>query len=179
MHVASFAHPARNVMMFEIRPGSTVADFGAGSGHYALELARAVGESGRVYAIDVQPDLLRRITNEAGRAGLNTILTIVGDVSVPHGTKLRSRSVSMVLMSNILFQIEHKRATFEEAHRILEPGGHLAVIDWKDMARRLGPSRAHVYSRDEAIREAQSAHFHYIGDFPAGVHHYGLMFESA
>ena len=162
MYVDSFAHPGRNVIMLEVEPGSSVADFGAGSGEYALALASAVGESGHVYAIDVQPDLLVRIKNEARRRELENMDIVVGDVSKVHGTKLRSHSVQLVLMSNVLFQLEHKRGAFDEAHRILEPKGRLAVIDWA-----------------EAVRDAERAHFHYTGEFPAGAHHYGLMFEAA
>lgn len=178
MHVASFAHPARNVVMLEIEPGATVADFGAGSGHYTLELARAVGERGHVYAVDVQPDLLRRIKNEAGRQSLQNIEIIVGDISRRHGTKLRDRSVDMVLMSNILFQTEHKEAALSEGHRILKPGGRLAIIDWSERALGIGPSPRHVYKREEALRDARACNFHFIDHFPAGAHHYGLLFEA-
>ena len=179
MYVESFAHPGRNVVMLEIQPGHVVADFGAGSGEYTLALASAVGEGGYVYAIDVQPSLLIRIKNEARRRGLENIDIVVGDVGRPHGTKLRSHSVNLVLMSNVLFQLEHRRAAFTEAHRTLLPKGRLALIDWAEHAGRIGPSREHLYRRSEAVRDAEGSHFHPTGEFPAGAHHYGLMFEAA
>lgn len=180
MHEASFAHPARNVVMLEVPLGASVADFGAGSGHYALELAETVGEEGHVYAIDVQSDLLRRIKNEASRRRIHNIEIIAGDVSRPHGAKLRDGSMHLVLMSNILFQIEDTKAAFHEAHRILEPRGKLAVIDWSDISKeRIGPSREHLYPMQSALRDAEAAHFHFSDEFPAGAHHYGLMFETA
>ena len=179
MYVDSFAHPGRNVVMLEIQPGSTVVDFGAGSGQYTFLFAQTVGAEGRVYAVDVQPSLLLRIKNEARRRGLDNVEIIVGDIARPHGAKLRSHSAHFVLMSNVLFQLEHKRAALDEAHRILEPGGRLAIIDWSERAGRIGPSSAHVYGRREAARDAASSQFHPTGEFPAGAHHYGLMFEAA
>jgi len=179
MYVESFAHPGRNVVMLEIQPGHVVADFGAGSGEYTLALSSAVGSEGQVYAIDVQPDLLIRIKNEARRRGLKNIDIIVGDVGRAHGTKLRSHSVDLVLMSNVLFQLEYKEAAWNEAHRTLLSKGRLAVIDWSEHGGRIGPSREHLYRRPEAVRDAERSHFHYTGEFPAGAHHYGLMFEAA
>src|SRR3989344_2747459 len=176
MYVESFAHPGRNVVMLELQPGNVVADFGAGSGEYTLALSSVVGESGQVYAIDVQPSLLIRIKNEARRRGLENIDIVVGDVGRAHGTKLRCRSVDFVLMSNILFQLEDKEAAWNEAHRTMVPKGRLALIDWREDRGRIGPSRMHVYTRAEAVRDAERSHFHYTGEFPAGAHHYGLMF---
>ncbi len=182
MRVEGFAHPGRNVVMLEVQSGERIADFGAGSGHYTFECAAATGERGHVYAIDVQPDLLRRIKNEAHRRGLHHVDIIVGDVAHLHGTKLRGHSVDIVLMSNVLFQIEDKRAAFDEAYRILKQGGRVAVIDWEDTpntrASRIGPPHLRLYKREFAVRDASAAHFLLRSDFPAGAHHYGLLFEA-
>lgn len=184
MHVASFAHPARNVKAFSALPGSTVADFGAGSGAYTFELAREVGETGCIYAIDVQPDLLRRIKNEAHRRGLRSVHTLWGDAEREHGTKIGNGLVDLVLMSNVLFQIEHPLPAFAEAHRILKKGGRLVVIDWTDAPRsgtqgfaHIGPARKHIFKKDKALECAIIARFRLTEEFSAGAHHYGLIFE--
>ena len=66
-----------------------VADLGAGSGHYTLAAAKKVGESGRVYAIEVQKDLLTRIKNLAQTEHINNVEVIWGDVENRGGTKLK------------------------------------------------------------------------------------------
>jgi len=183
MHTAAFAHPAKNTEALDVAPGSVVADFGTGSGHYSLELAKAVGEEGKVYAIDMQVDLLRRLKNEAHHRHLQHIETIPGDIGQLHGTKLKSRSVDLVLMSNVLFQLEHPRRALEEARRILKHTGRLAIIDWADSPPagrqgfvRIGPAKHHVYPRTQAFADTREAGFESAGGFAAGAHHYGLFF---
>ncbi len=175
--VARFAHPVHNVGLFGVESWMIVADFGAGSGHYALHCAKTLADTGRVYAIDVQSDLLRRIQNEAERQGLKNIETVLGDVEQPHGTKLADDSVDRVIMSNVLFQLEHPRSALLEARRIVKPSGKLVIIDWTDSFRGMGPTKEHVVKKEKAIEYAEGNHFKLLSEFTAGAHHYGLMFE--
>jgi len=184
MHVASFAHPARNVEVFSLKPGSTVVDFGAGSGAYTFALAEVVGDPGRVYAIDVQQDLLRRIKNEAHRRGLLSVHTLWGNIEKEYGSKIGGSQADLVLMSNVLFQLEDPQVAFAEAHRVLKKRARLVVIDWEDTLpgggqshTRVGPSRKHLFKKDKAHECAFHARFRFIEEFSAGAHHYGLIFE--
>src|ERR1700759_5085715 len=103
---AGFAHPARNVLHFNVEAGMQVADFGAGSGHYIGPLAQAVGESGKVYAIEVQQDLLKRIHNEAAVRGHKNVKIIWADLEKPKASKIADQTLDLVLVSNLLFQVE-------------------------------------------------------------------------
>src|SRR5262245_57247244 len=108
-HTDHFAHPKRNVVShLGIKHGMHVADFGAGSGHYALEIAEQLGASGHVYAIDIQKDLLKRLHNEAVRLKLNNVSILWGDLETPGGSKIADHTVDMVLLSNVLFQTHLK-----------------------------------------------------------------------
>lgn len=176
---AGFAHPGKNVEAFLIAPGMIVADFGAGSGHYTFEMAKLLQGSGRVYAIDVQQDLLRRIKNEADRRALTNIETIWGDIERAHGTRLAPLSVDTVLLSNVLFQLEQPKRAFDEARRVLKLQGRLIVIDWIESFRNLGPTKHHVFDRAAAIDCALASGFETAEHFHAGAHHYGLTFRKS
>jgi len=154
-----------------------IADFGAGSGHYALQCAERLEGTGCVYAIDVQRDLLRRIRNEAQRRGLKNIEVIAADIERPSGTHLAERAVDLALISNVLFQLEHPKAALMEAWRIVKPSGKVAVIDWSDSFRGLGPTKKHVFSKDAALGLASETGFELLKEFHAGAHHYGLIFK--
>lgn len=176
-----FAHPAQNVGTLSIQQGMVIADLGAGSGHYTLEFARRLDGLGRVYAVDVQSDLLRRIQREAALRRLQGVEIIHGDIERERGTKLADRHVDLALLSNVLFQLEQPLAALREAWRIVRPTGSVVVIEWADSpsadGRRLGPAKKHVLGEERALELAQEASLQPLYRFDAGAHHFGLAFK--
>ncbi len=154
-----------------------VADFGAGSGAYTLAIAERLEGSGRVYAIDVQRDLLRRVSNEAARLGYKNVEVIWADLEVPRASKLADRSIDLVLISNLLFQLPDKTQVLREARRILKPQGNLVVIDWSDSFGGMGPQKEDVIKKEAAVQLAHSAGLGLVREFAAGAHHWGCMFH--
>ena len=175
---AGFAEPAKNVREMGISSGMNIADFGAGSGAYTIEIGKILGERGYVYAIDIQRDLLRRLKNESDRLGLKAVEIIWADLEQPGSSKLADRSVDFVLMSNVLFQLPEKRTALREAMRILKPGKTLAIIDWTESFGGMGPIEQHVVTKDASLALAKESGFTLQREFPAGAHHYGLLFSS-
>ncbi len=170
-----FAHPRRNIGALDIRGGMKVADFGAGSGAYALAIAERLEGSGHVYAIDVQRDLLRRIANEAERRGFKNVEVIWADLEAPRASKLADASIDLVLISNLLFQVPDKIPVLREARRIVKPAGQIAIIDWADSYRGMGPQKEDVVKKEAAIELAQSIGLGLVREFAAGAHHWGLI----
>lgn len=172
-----FAHPRKNIIAFGIQGGQKVADFGAGSGAYTLAIAERLEGSGHVYAIDVQRDLLRRISNEAMKRGFKNVEIIWADLEVPRASKLADKSIDVVVVSNLLFQVPEKMPVLREAHRILKSHGHLALIDWSDSFGGMGPLKGDVVKKEAALKFAEEAGFSLTREFSAGAHHYGLMLK--
>lgn len=174
----AFSDPAENVERFGITDGMYIADFGSGSGHYSLALAEAVGDSGRVYAIDVQQELLKKVKDLSRAEHRNNIEALWGNVEKLGGSKLREGSVDGVVIANALFQFEDKDAALAEARRILKPKGRLFLIDWSESFGGLGPQPEHVVPADAAKGLAEKAGFAFVNDISAGDHHYGLIFRK-
>lgn len=174
-HTGSFAHPKRNVSALGIQGGMQIADFGAGSGAYVFAIAERLGGTGRIYAIDVQRDLLRRISNEATRRGYSNVEVIWADLEVPKGSKLAEQSIDFVLVSNLLFQVPDRSAILREARRIVKPHGSVALIDWSASFGGLGPMRDEVVTKEAALEEAGRAGLAPVREFHAGAHHWGLL----
>jgi len=170
-----FAHPRRNTAALGIQSGMHVADFGAGSGAYTLAIAERLEGTGKVYAIDVQRDLLRRITSEAAHRGYKNVEVIWADLETPRASKLADGSIDLVLISNVLFQVPDKQLVLEEARRIVKPTGSVSVIDWTESFGGMGPQREDVFAKDAALALVQKSGLNLSREFPAGAHHYGLV----
>lgn len=171
----TFADPLSNVRELGLGPGMRVADIGAGSGFYAFAAAREVGDGGRVYAIDVQQDLLTKLKNEGARQRLRNIEVVWGNAEEKGGTKLRDMAVDAVILSNVLFQVPHRAGLAAEAKRILKPGGKVLVIDWSGSYGGLGPKQSEVISKTDAQILLEKGGLVFQRDFPAGAQHWGII----
>ena len=114
-------------MLFElgIRAGNAVLDFGCGSGTYTIPAAKLVGTGGRVYALDINSKFLNKIEERAKQEGLTNIVRI--DASGEGFLPLENSVIDIILLIDVLHLIENRDALFDEAYRILKPGGLLIV----------------------------------------------------
>ena len=173
-----FSDPSHSISQFELQSGSRVADLGAGTGTLSVIAAHAVGDSGKVYAVEVQKGLLDKLKNHAKEARVHNIEAVWGDIERPNGTHLKEHSVDAVIASNVLFQVEHKDGFVEETKRILKPGGRVLLIDWTESFGGMGPHIDHVVTLPEARRLFEKGGFTYVKKIEAGAHHYGMIFRK-
>lgn len=165
------------VDLFGLHEGMKVADLGVGFGHYVYALSEAVGPSGRVFAVDVQKNMIERLKKEVEEKGIQNIEVIWGDIEVVGGTKLREGLVDNLLVANVLFLIDSKPGFVHECARILKVGGKLLLIDWEESFGGIGPSPEMVVSLETAKRIFESGPFEYKKQIDVGDHHYGILFE--
>ena len=156
----------------------TVGDFGAGAGHYARAAAGIVGQGGKVYAIDVQEDVLKHLKLNSQAHHQSIIETIWGDIEKPGGTHLHDGTLDAVILANTLFQIEDRDALLAEIKRVLKPGGKLLVIDWAGSYGGIGPAPEHVVPEHDAEALFINGGFHKVKSFRGGSHHYAVIFTA-
>ena len=171
----NFSNPSSVLEQFGIGDASIVVDLGSGSGHYSLAAAQMVGETGHVYAIDVQKDMLGHLAEEAEKQGIKTIDVIHADIEMADGTRLQDALADVVIISNTLFQTEDKTQVLTEAKRLLRSRGRLLLIDWSDSHGGLGPNESLVFDEAHARELLSSVGFEVEKDIPSGAHHYGLI----
>lgn len=172
----NFADPKTNVLQLGLREGMKVADLGSGPGHYGIAAASVVGNDGKVYLVDIQEDVLRHAIATAHAQGKRNVDMVWGDLERVGGTKLKESSMDAVLLSNTLFQVEHKQELLKETLRILKPGGKLLVIDWAGAYGGIGPDPRHVVTERQAEELFVTGGFYKQKDFRAGAHHYAIVF---
>lgn len=172
-----FIKPEQIVKTFGLMPGMIVVDFGCGAGHYPLLMSGLVGSKGLIYAVDIQKDLLESVKKQANKQGIENLEIIQADLERPETMLLKQGIADFILVSNILFQIGHKNLLVETARRLLKQGGRLAVIDWKkEDDFKLGPRHEYKISKEETMAFFLQNGFKVENEFPAGEHHYGIMF---
>ncbi len=165
-----FSNPTDNLLQLGIEEGMTVADIGAGTGHYALKVTSMT--TGKVYAIDLMQSSLEKIKNDAHQQGIPNIEIVWANAEEIGGTKLRDSSIDRVISSNILFQLEHIDTYFLEIKRILKKGGKLLVIDWSE-ASTLNLTK--FVPKDIVLAHLKNTGFSVEQTFNAGDHHYGII----
>ena len=175
---ASFSNPREVVLQLGLREGMKVGDFGAGSGHYARAVAAVVSHGGKVYAIDVQEDVLKHLTLNSHEHHRSIINTVWGDIEKPGGTHLREHSLDAVILANTFFQIENRFGLLGEIKRVLKSGGKLLVVDWAGSYGGMGPTPEKVISEHDTETFFINGGFHKVKSFRAGAHHYGIVFVA-
>ncbi len=108
-----------------IEPGFQVLDFGCGPGGYILPLEKLIGESGKIFALDVNPAAILAVKSLALKHKLENITTIMSD----NATELPDGSVDIVLLFDVLHHLKTLDAVLKELHRVLKPEGILSVTD--------------------------------------------------
>jgi SAM-dependent methyltransferase len=131
-----------------IVPGKTVADIGAGSGWFTVRAAKRVGESGIVYAVDINPEAIRYIDNRAEKEHLQNVKTIL---SKPDDPLLPANSVDAVLLLKTYHEVAHPIVLLENLRAALRPGAKIGIID------RNGNGEDHGVMSAVIIREAKEA----------------------
>lgn len=114
-----------------LEPGQAVADIGAGTGLYTPLLAAAVGETGRVYAVDIVPGFIAHIRDEVAARGLTQVTPVLGsDVSA----NLPPGSVDVVFICDTYHHFEDYDAMLQSIHSALKPGGRLVIVEFERIA---------------------------------------------
>jgi ubiquinone/menaquinone biosynthesis C-methylase UbiE len=115
------------VAALKLQPGSVVADLGAGSGPFVVPFAKAVGATGKVYAVEIDRGFFPHIERRAKEAGVANVTTVAGEFTDP---RLPAADVDVAFMHDVLHHIENRPAYFKNLVQYLRPGARIAVIDY-------------------------------------------------
>ena len=111
-----------------LRQGQVVADVGAGTGYFALRIARRVGPEGKVYANDVQPEMLDKLRANAQRENLSNVETVLGSVADP---KLPAGKIDVVLLVDVYHELSQPQEMLQHIRAALKPDGRLVLLEYR------------------------------------------------
>ena len=150
--------PARAIKALNIRPGQVVADIGAGSGYYSVLLAAAVGPAGRVYATDIQPEMLALLRKKIQARPVGNIEVVLG---TPIDTRLPDGAIDMALMVDVYHELEQPQMFLRSLKRALKPDGRLVLIEFRKEDPRVPIREEHKMSVREARTELEAEGFRF------------------
>lgn len=134
-----------------LRAGMTVADVGAGSGYYTRRMARQVGSTGSVYALDVQPEMLQMLGQRAKKEGLSNIKPVL---STAQDAKLPAASLDLAIMVDVYHELEFPFEFMQTLVAALKPGGQLVFVEYRAEDAKVPILPVHKMSEAQIRREA-------------------------
>lgn len=171
----AYQKPGEVVDALDLRPGETIADIGAGSGYFALRFAARVGSGGRVYAVDIDPEMVRHLNRRIRDENVRNVQTILSE---PDDPLLPDASVDRFVVVDTWHHIEKPLDYLARMRRMLKPGGQVVMIDFQKRELPVGPPMDIKIARDDLVRQMESAGFRLLKEHGFLPYQYFLVFTA-
>ncbi len=148
--------PDRALDALNLAPGATVADVGAGSGYMSVKMAERVGASGKVYANDIQPEMLTLLRRRLDREKITNIELVLGTVDDP---KLPANAIDLILMVDVYHEFQAPQIMLRRMRESLKPGGRLVLLEYRKEDPSIPIRPDHKMSVAEAKLELEAEGF--------------------
>jgi SAM-dependent methyltransferase len=139
-----------------LKPGMTVAEVGAGTGYVALRMAKRVGPSGKVYANDLQPEMLDLLRKNAAKAGLTNVETVLGGETDP---KLPPGQIDLIILVDVYHEFSQPQRMLQGIRAALKPDGRLVQLEYRKEDPAIPILPDHKMSVAEARTEVEAEGF--------------------
>jgi precorrin-6B methylase 2 len=137
-----------------LKPGMMIADIGAGTGYLSRRMATQVGASGRVFAVDVQPEMIRFLETLARASAVNNIKPVLG---APDNVNLAKESIDLAIMVDVYHELEFPFEMLKAIIASLKPGGQLVFVEYRAEDPQVPIKEVHKMSEAQ-VRKEVAAH---------------------
>jgi ubiquinone/menaquinone biosynthesis C-methylase UbiE len=170
----AYQKPHEVITALQLREGEVIADIGAGSGYFSFRLARHVGGQGRIYAVDVSPDMIVHLNRRVRDLKLINVVTIL---CPPDDPLLPDASIDRFFICDTWHHLPDRPRYLSLLKRMLKPGGQVIMIDFKKEKTPVGPPVEMRISRDELVREMEANGFRVAGEHTFLQYQYFIVFQ--
>jgi arsenite methyltransferase len=167
--------PDEVIAALDLKPGETLADIGAGSGYFSFRLARRVGDSGRVYAVDINSDMILFMNRNIRDKKIKNVTTIL---SAPDDPFLADASINRFFICNTWHHVQNRPRYMALMKKMLKPGGQVIILDYKKKQLPVGPPPEMKRAKKEVIAEMEAGGFKLAKDHDFLPYQYFLVFAA-
>ncbi|MGA2183381.1 MAG: class I SAM-dependent methyltransferase [Bryobacteraceae bacterium] len=168
--------PADVIRVLAVQPGMTVADIGAGTGYFSIPFAREAGNAGRIFAVDLQPEMLEILRRKLAAAGAPANIEVIAGSAAQ--TNLTDRRCDLVFLANVWHELDEHAAVLRESARILGEAGRIAILDWRaDVEQPPGPPLDHRIPAENVVRTLEIAGWRVEASRLVGQYSYLILAE--
>jgi SAM-dependent methyltransferase len=165
--------PHEVIQALDLKPDAVVADIGAGTGYFAVRFANMVPK-GRVYGVDIEPDMVKYLAERAKREKRDNVIAIAG---APDDARLPERA-DLILLVDVFHHIDDRTRYFRKLRASLTPGGRIAIIDFR-LDSPDGPPKAARIAPERVIAELKGAGYTLEREHGFLPNQYFLIFKPA
>lgn len=142
--------PAKLMKALKLRPGQVVADIGAGSGYFTFRITSEVGPKGKVYAVDIQKEMLDLIRKRMRDNRVTNVEPILGTITDP---KLPAASIDLILLVDVYHEFSHPYEMTEAMVKALKPGGRLVFVEYRLEDPKVPILLVHKMTQRQVLKE--------------------------
>ncbi|GAA4465696.1 class I SAM-dependent methyltransferase [Novipirellula rosea] len=153
---------SESFVQLQLTEGMVVCDLGCGNGYWTLPMAKKVGESGRVLAVDIQREMLQKLRVRGAKAKLRNIEPILGKVDDPN---LPLGEVDLILMVDVYHEFSHPESMLWHMHRALKPNGVIALLEYREEDPSVPIKPLHKMSKNQIMKEYEKNHFKLVKEY--------------
>lgn len=171
-----YQKPSQVIEALGLKPGMAVADLGAGSGYFTRRFAEAVTETGKVYAVDVEEEMLTY--NRERLADLHIPYHAEFILARPDSPKLPADSTNLIFLCNVYHHLEDRAAYFSNVKSALKAGGRVAIVDFyhDERSGNVGFPKKHLVPRETVLDEMTKAGYKLVKEHSFLPRQYFLEF---
>jgi cyclopropane fatty-acyl-phospholipid synthase-like methyltransferase len=171
----AYQKPHEVMAALGVKEGEVIADIGAGSGYFTVRLAHHVGATGRIYAVDISPDMIRHLHTRVRDMGLVNVSPILAPADDP----LLPQQVDRFMIVDVWHHVENQAGYLARIRERLKPGGQVIMIDFHKRDLPVGPPPAMKIAREDLIRQMEAHGFRVAREHTFLPYQYFLVFEAA
>ncbi|HMP58548.1 MAG TPA: class I SAM-dependent methyltransferase [Gemmatales bacterium] len=167
--------PTKLLRALKLKEGDHVADIGAGTGYFTMPMARLVGATGRVYAVEIQQEMLNIVKRRANSLGLKNVVPIMGKINDP---RLPADKIDLILMVDVYHEFSHPFEMTEAMLRSLKVGGRLVFVEYRGEDAWVPIKPLHKMTERQVLKEMEIWPVRHVETNPVLPRQHIIIFEK-